>query len=34
LVHIAGFLAQLKQMNLADFAKAVTATSKVFFNLM
>jgi len=34
MVHIAGFLAQLKQIDFADFAKAVTATSKVFFNLM
>ena len=33
LVHIAGFLAELKGMNFADFAKTVTATSKAFFNL-
>ena len=33
LVHIAGFLAELKGMNLADFAKTVTATGRAFFNL-
>ena len=34
MIHTARFLAQLKQIGLADFAKAVTATSKVFFNIM
>ncbi len=33
MVHTAKFLAQLKAMDLADFAKGVTATSKNFFNL-
>jgi len=33
LAHIARFLAELKQMDLDDFAAAVTATSKDFFNL-
>lgn len=33
MIHTAKFLAQLKGMNLPDFAKAVTATSKVFFGL-
>jgi TatD DNase family protein len=33
MVHTAGFLAELKKTSLPDFAKAVTATSKVFFSL-
>ena len=33
LIHTARYLAQLKQMDFADFAQAVTATSKTFFNL-
>jgi Tat protein secretion system quality control protein TatD with DNase activity len=33
LVHIARFLAELKQIGLDEFAEAVTATSKSFFNL-
>jgi TatD DNase family protein len=33
LVHIAKFLADLKQIPLPDFALAVTSTSKSFFNL-
>jgi TatD DNase family protein len=33
LVHTAKFLADLKQMPLADFASAVTATSRNFFGL-
>jgi TatD DNase family protein len=33
MVHTAKFLADLKQMSLDDFAAAVTATSKAFFNL-
>ena len=33
MIHIARFLAELKQMDLTDFAKAVTATSKAFFGL-
>jgi len=33
MTHTAGCLAELKQMDLADFAKAVTATSKAFFAL-
>ena len=33
MIHTTKFLAQLKQMDLADFAKAVTATAKTFFNL-
>ena len=33
MVHTAAFLASLKQMDLADFAEAVTATSKTFFGL-
>ncbi len=33
MVHTARFLAELKNMPLPDFAKTVTATSKVFFSL-
>lgn len=33
LIHTARFLADLKHMELADFASAVTATSRNFFNL-
>ena len=33
MVHTAKFLADLKQMSLDDFAAAVTATSKSFFNM-
>ena len=33
MVHTAGRLAELKGMGLADFAEAVTATSKEFFGL-
>jgi len=33
MVHTAKFLAELKEMNPADFANAVTATSKTFFGL-
>jgi len=33
MVHTAGFLAQLKGMEFADFARSVTATSKAFFSL-
>ncbi|MHC4117357.1 MAG: TatD family hydrolase [Planctomycetota bacterium] len=33
MVHTVQFLAELKDMDPADFAKAVTATSKSFFNL-
>jgi Tat protein secretion system quality control protein TatD with DNase activity len=33
MVHTAKFLADLKSMNLDDFAAAVTTTSKAFFNL-
>jgi TatD DNase family protein len=33
MMHTARFLAELKQMPLPDFAQAVTATSKSFFNL-
>ena len=33
MVHTARFLAELKEMELADFATAVTATSKSFFGL-
>jgi len=33
MVHTASFLAELKQMPLDDFARAVTATSRGFFNL-
>jgi TatD DNase family protein len=31
LIHTARFLAELKQMDLADFAQAIIATSKAFF---
>ena len=33
MLHTAKYLAELKQMDLADFANAVTATSKTFFGL-
>jgi len=33
MVHTARYLAELKKMDIADFAEAVTATSKAFFNL-
>jgi TatD DNase family protein len=33
LIHTARFLAELKQMDLEDFAQAVTATTKAFFGL-
>lgn len=33
MVHTAAFLAELKGMGLADFAEAVTATSRAFFGL-
>jgi len=33
LVHTAEYLAKLKDMNLADFAEAITATSRTFFSL-
>jgi len=33
MVHTTSFLAELKQMDLADFAKAVTVTSRAFFSL-
>jgi len=33
MIHTTKFLAQLKEMDLADFANTVTATSKNFFNL-
>lgn len=33
MVHTAKFLAELKGMDLSDFASAVTATSKAFFNM-
>jgi len=33
MVHTARYLAELKQMDLTDFADAVTATSKSFFDL-
>jgi len=33
MIHTAGCLAELKGMDLADFAEAVTATSKAFFAL-
>jgi TatD DNase family protein len=33
LIHTARFLAELKQMDPADFARAVTTTSKAFFGL-
>ena len=33
MTHTAEYLAELKQMDLSDFAKTVTATSKTFFNL-
>jgi len=33
MIHTASFLAELKGMDLADFAEAVTATSKAFFCL-
>lgn len=33
MIHTAKFLAQLRRMNLLDFTKAITATSKAFFGL-
>ncbi len=33
MVHTAKYLAELKQMDITDFANAVTATSKSFFDL-
>jgi TatD DNase family protein len=33
MIHTARYLAELKQMELTDFANAVTATSKSFFDL-
>ena len=33
MIHTAGFLAELKGMDLDDFAEAVTATSEAFFGL-
>jgi TatD DNase family protein len=33
MIHTAAFLAELKGMDLADFAEAVTATSRAFFGL-
>jgi len=33
MIHTARYLAELKQMDLTDFANAVTATSKSFFDL-
>lgn len=33
MIHTAKFLAELKQMNLTEFAQAVSATSKIFFGL-
>jgi len=33
MIHTASFIADLKQMDLADFAHAVTATSRSFFSL-
>ena len=33
MIHTAAFLAELKGMGLADFAEAVTATSRTFFGL-
>ena len=33
MVHTAKCLAELKGMDLEDFAQAVTATSRTFFNL-
>ena len=33
MIHTARCLAELKGMDLADFTKAVTATSKAFFGL-
>ena len=33
MIHTAAFLAELKRMDLADFAEAVTATSRAFFGL-
>ncbi len=33
MIHTAAFLAELKGMDLADFAEVVTATSKAFFSL-
>ncbi len=33
MVHTARFLAELKGMDLADFAQIITTTSRIFFNL-
>jgi TatD DNase family protein len=33
MVHTARFLAELKEMDLTDFARAVTTASKSFFDL-
>ncbi|MHC4215273.1 MAG: TatD family hydrolase [Planctomycetota bacterium] len=33
MIHTAQYLAQIKQMDFNDFATAVTATSREFFNL-
>jgi len=33
LIHTAGYLARLKQMDFADFAQAVSATTRTFFTL-
>jgi len=33
MIHTARYLAELKRMNLADFAQKVTATTKTFFHL-
>ncbi len=33
LLHTAKFVAELKEMDLPDFATAITTTSKIFFNL-
>lgn len=34
MIHTARFLAELKQVNLEDFAQTVTSTSKAFFGLL
>jgi len=34
MVHTAKFLAELKEMDLTDFAKAVTTTSRAFFKIL
>jgi len=33
MVHTATYLAELKDIDLSDFAQAITATSKSFFGL-